>query len=162
MNLSLEQLENYLVILLVRFEKLELLLQKIKNDISVLQCLILEMKKGLAEVQSGGQTSPTVENLPDSPASATAVEQTPKQAAKRIKRAKRVIEAIDVRSFLHRASMLWENLQRRFHIHIKYTWFCQFICLRYSLKRQRGGIPGSDLSPTTVLSYFKRERAGIM
>lgn len=151
MKLSLENLEKLLAILLLRCEKLKLLLQKVENEIAVLQRLMLEMKQAEAEKQASGQKELPAESAEVSPTSAV----TPAT-----KRAKRVIEALDVRSFLHRAAMFWEVLNRRFHIHIKYTWFCQFICLRYSLKRQRGGIPGSDLSPTTVLSYFKRERAG--
>lgn len=153
MKISLETLESLLVILLLRCEELKLLLQKVENEIAILKRLILEMKQAEADKQAA-ERKPLPPKVPEvSPTIAVA---TPS------KRVKKVIEAMDVRPFLHQAAQFWNVLKRRFHIHIKYTWFCQFICLRYSLKRQRGGIPGSDLSPTTVLSYFKRERAGIL
>lgn len=153
MKISLEALESLLVILLLRCEELKLLLQKVENEIAILKRLILEMKQAEADKQAAGR-KPLPPKAPE--VSPTIAVPTPS------KRVKKVIEAWDVRPFLHQAAQFWNVLKRRFHIHIKYTWFCQFICLRYSLKRQRGGIPGSDLSPTTVLSYFKKERAGIL
>lgn len=153
MKISLEALESLLVILLLRCEELKLLLQKVENEIAILKRLILEMKQAEADKQAA-ERKPSPFKAPEiSPITAVA---TPR------KRVKKVIEACEVRPFLHQAAQFWNVLKRRFNIHIKYTWFCQFICLRYSLKRQRGGIPGSDLSPTTVLSYFKKERAGIL
>lgn len=153
MKISLETLESLLVILLLRCEELKLLLQKVENEIAILKRLILEMKQAEADKQAA-ERKPSPSKAPE--ISLTTAVATPS------KRVKKVIEALDVRPFLHQAAQFWNVLKRRFHIHIKYTWFCQFICLRYSLKRQRGGIPGSDLSPTTVLSYFKRERADIL
>lgn len=73
---------------------------------------------------------------------------------------KTIIECQDVYSFMERASRLFDKLQRRLHISLRYAWFCQWLCTKYSILRQRGGAPGAVLSPCTVLSYFKRERAG--
>lgn len=73
---------------------------------------------------------------------------------------KGIIRWQDVRSFMEHASRVFDHLQRRLHISLRYAWFCQWLCTKYSFCRQRGGSGGSVLSPCTVLSYFKRERAG--
>lgn len=73
---------------------------------------------------------------------------------------KKIIESADVYSFMAHASQLYERLQRRLHIPLRYEWFCQWLCTKYDIRRQRGGGAQSVLSPYTVLSYFKRERAG--
>ena len=160
MKISLEILETLLVTLLLRCEELKLLLQNVETEIAILKRLILEMKQAEADKQVAERKQSSSELTDIPPMTTEAPPMTTETSPS--KRVKKVIEALDVRPFLHRAAQFWDVLNRRFHIHIKYIWFCQFICLRYSLKRQRGGIPGSDLSPTTVLSYFKRERAGII
>lgn len=163
MKFSINSLECLLEFLLLRLEKLKLSLQKVENDITVLRQLILEMKRAEA------QKEPTVLQQQQNVLQQQIISQNQQQPAfsqrlsdeiTRPVRVRRVIEALDVHRFLHHASCFLDYLQSHFHIYIKYAWFCQFICLRYSLKRQRGGMPGSDLSPTTVLSYFKKERAG--
>ena len=176
MKFSITSLECLLEFFLLRLEKLKLSLQKVENEIAVLRQLILETKR--AEVQKEPtvsqqqqqqqqqqqnvaqqnvvQQQQTISQHQQQPA----VPQSLSDEITRPVRVRRVIEALDVHRFLHRASCFLDYLQSHFHIYIKYAWFCQFICLRYSLKRQRGGVPGSDLSPTTVLSYFKKERAG--
>lgn len=73
---------------------------------------------------------------------------------------KKIIESQDVRSFMKYACTLFDKLQRRMHITLRYAWFCLWLCTHYDIRRQRGGAPGSMLSACTVLSYFKRERAG--
>ena len=152
MNLSLKMLEKLLLLLLANADKLRVRLAKVDNDIVVLQQLTQEMRQAQAAPQQ----------VPTTPVSSRTFENTysPAPCNWRSQGERRIIEAADVHDFLHRASLFLDNLQHHFHIYIKYAWFCQFICLRFSLRRQRGGIPGSDLSPTTILSYFKRERAG--
>lgn len=66
----------------------------------------------------------------------------------------------ELRSFMEYASRLFDRLQRRLRISLRYAWFCQWLCTQYGFCRQRGGALGTLLSPYTVLSYFKRERAG--
>lgn len=73
---------------------------------------------------------------------------------------KTIIECQDVYTFMEHASQAFDRLQHRMHITLRYAWFCQWLCTKYSIRRQRGGAGGAVLSACTVLSYFKRERAG--
>lgn len=73
---------------------------------------------------------------------------------------KTIIECQDVYTFMKHASQTFDRLQHRMQITLRYAWFCQWLCTKYSIRRQRGGAEGDVLSAQTVLSYFKRERAG--
>lgn len=72
---------------------------------------------------------------------------------------KRVIAAKDVPDFFDWAVRQYDSLQERLNHHLTYSWFCLWLSVRYSLRSKRGGTSGGDLSPDTVLSYFKRARA---
>lgn len=71
---------------------------------------------------------------------------------------KRVIRPDEVREFFCRASLFLNYIENRYRIFIPYHFYCDLIYLRYQIMSQYYG--GQHvLSPSTVLSYFKRERA---
>lgn len=78
----------------------------------------------------------------------------------RVKGKKRVcIPRRNVPDFFARLSRFFDGLVHQLHHVIKYQWFCLVLCSRYTFEgRMRSGVR-SMLAPSTVLEYFKRERA---
>lgn len=67
------------------------------------------------------------------------------------------IHAEDVGIFLHRASLVYNKLIK-IYPPITYQMFCEYLDWRYSFDKVRA--PGKHLALSTILSYFKSERAG--
>lgn len=67
------------------------------------------------------------------------------------------IQARDVGIFLHRASLVYNKLVKICPL-ITYLMFCQYLAWRYNFSKMHA--PGEYLALSTILSYFKRERAG--
>ena len=67
------------------------------------------------------------------------------------------IQAEDVGIFLHRASLVYNKLIKICPL-ITYPMFCEYLAWRYNFDKAHA--PGEYLALSTILSYFKRERAG--
>ena len=71
---------------------------------------------------------------------------------------KRKIPQKQINDFFTRIALFYEDLQRRLNLRITYRCFCRWLCTRYEFEsRYRDR---HNLSPCTVLGYFKRERGG--
>ena len=63
-----------------------------------------------------------------------------------------------ISDFFARISRLYNHLCRRLHCNLNYTWFCLVLTARYSFESRTQSHSRNVLAPSTVLSYFKRER----
>lgn len=90
-------------------------------------------------------------------------EQEPEEEEQKEEQAKvkKVIQPQDVDQFFEQASLEYDAAQKGLSIPLKYSWFCIWLSTQYSIRRRRLGMTDSELSPQTVLSYFKRERTNV-
>lgn len=83
-----------------------------------------------------------------------------KQSRKK-KRFRSFISRQHVSTFFIRISRLYDYLQHRLHCSFNYTLFCLIVNSRYCFESRTQTVGHKQLSPATVLTYFKRERAEV-
>lgn len=77
------------------------------------------------------------------------------------KRSRSFISRQHVSTFFIRISRLYDYLQHRLHCSFNYTLFCLIVNSRYCFESRTQTVEHKQLSPATVLTYFKRERAEV-